>query len=50
MLDQLIEWVKQYETRADEYGLNRHRQIFAAFPGKKREFTTIEAYSDAEKI
>ena len=28
MLDHLIQWVKDYETRNDEYGLKRHRQIF----------------------
>ena len=31
MLGQLIQWVKEYETRNDEYGLKRHRQIFANF-------------------
>src|SRR5690606_1506219 len=33
----LLEWVKTYETRADEYGLARHRQIYDGFPGRKRE-------------
>ncbi len=36
-LDQLIAWVRQYETRDDEYGLRRHRAIFNRFAGPKRE-------------
>ena len=40
MLDQLIQWVKEYETRNDEYGLKRHRQIFDNFSGTKREYTS----------
>ncbi|MGB8699724.1 MAG: hypothetical protein WCD18_09940 [Thermosynechococcaceae cyanobacterium] len=39
MLETLIQWVRDYETRNDEYGLQRHRQIFDAFPGKKCEYT-----------
>lgn len=43
MLAQLIDWVKEYETRNDEYGLKRHRQIFDSFAGPKREYkSTIE--------
>ncbi len=41
MLGQLIQWVQEYETRNDEYGLKRHRQIFNHFPGPKREYTTV---------
>ena len=47
MLDQLIAWVKEYETRDDEYGLKRHRQIFAGFAGRKREYTSISSYSES---
>ncbi len=43
MLPQLIDWVKQYETRDDEYGLPRHRRIFEEFRGPKREFTGKES-------
>ena len=39
MLDSLIDWVRAYETRDDEYGLQRHRQLFECFAGPKREFT-----------
>jgi len=35
----LIDWVKQYPTRDDEFGLARHRAIFDAFEGPKRECT-----------
>lgn len=39
MLQQLMEWVRQYEKREDEFGLSRHRAIFDGFAGKKREMT-----------
>jgi adenylate kinase family enzyme len=44
MLDQLLAWVRDYETREDEYGLKRHRQIFDRFNGFKREFTSVASY------
>ena len=33
MLSQLIQWVQEYQTRNDEYGLKRHRQVFDKFFG-----------------
>jgi len=36
----LIEWVRAYPERDDEYSLSRHRHIFDAFRGVKREFTS----------
>lgn len=36
-LAHLIDWVRQYETRDDEFGLKRHRRIFEEFGGTKRE-------------
>jgi len=36
----LLTWVREYETRSDEYSLARHRRIFESFTGPKREFTT----------
>jgi len=45
MLTHLIQWVREYETRDDEYGLKRHRQIFDRFAGSKREYTTVASYS-----
>jgi adenylate kinase family enzyme len=44
MLGQLIEWVKEYETRNDEYGLRRHRRIFGNFSGPKREYKSTAEY------
>jgi adenylate kinase family enzyme len=46
MLSQLVQWVREYETRDDEYGLKRHRQIFESFEGRKRECTSVESYCD----
>ncbi len=45
-LSSLIEWVRTYETRNDEYGLQRHRQIYDQFSGSKREYTTVASYSE----
>ena len=44
MLSQLIAWVKDYETRRDEYGLRRHRRIFDSFLGPKREYKSTAGY------
>ena len=38
-LDMLKDWVRQYETRADTYGLAYHRRVYASFDGEKREYT-----------
>lgn len=35
----LIEFIREYETRTDEYGLARHRAIFDAHIGPKCEYT-----------
>jgi CubicO group peptidase (beta-lactamase class C family) len=42
----LIKFIHEYETVAGEYGLARHRAIFAAFRGPKREYTQ----QDAEQV
>lgn len=44
ILDNLIAWVRQYPTRDDECGLTRHRALFDAFTGKKREYTSANEY------
>lgn len=33
----LLDWVRSYEHRGDEYGLAQHRVLFDAFDGPKRE-------------
>lgn len=44
-LESLIEWVAQYEARDDEYGLQRHRALFDAFEGPKREVDAADITS-----
>lgn len=41
MLEPLIAWVRQYDTRDDEFGLRRHRALFDAFTGPKVEFKSM---------
>ena len=33
----LVEWVRRYESRDDEYGLAAHRALYDGFDGPKRE-------------
>lgn len=47
LLETLIAWVRDYETRDDEYGLRRHRRIFARFAGPKREYRHVADYGEA---
>lgn len=35
----LLEWVRGYASRDDEYGLAQHRALFAGFDGVKHEYT-----------
>jgi len=42
VLDYLLNWAAEYETRDDEFGLKRHRQIFDAFSGLKREYEAVD--------
>ena len=46
MLAQLVQWVRNYETRDDEYGLRRHRQVFDRFKGPKHEYSSVDSYGD----
>jgi adenylate kinase family enzyme len=43
-LDNLLQWVRSYETRDDEYGLSRHRSLYQSFDGKKRELCHPSEY------
>lgn len=38
-LAMLIEWVREYETRSDDFSLRRHRDLFDTFSGPKAEYT-----------
>jgi adenylate kinase family enzyme len=41
MLDFLLGWVREYDTRDDEYSLARHRAVFDGFTGSKREYRSV---------
>lgn len=43
-LDHLIQWVRSYAERSDEFGLSRHRDLYASFGGKKRELADPAEY------
>ena len=43
-LENLLQWVRSYESRRDEYGLSRHRKLYESFHGKKREFNHPSEY------
>lgn len=45
-LDFLIQWVREYETRTDEYSLARHRALFESFNGPKQELTALVPQSE----
>jgi len=39
-LEFLLSWVRDYESRTDEYSLARHRDLFEAFSGPKVELSS----------
>lgn len=39
-LDMLIDWIRDYTERDDEFSLAAHRRLFDGFAGRKREFTS----------
>jgi len=41
MLPTLLDWVRGYYTRDDPWSLARHRQLFDAFAGSKRELKSL---------
>lgn len=41
-LTMLLDWVKEYETRDDEFSLQSHRQLFEDFVGEKIEYLSNE--------
>jgi adenylate kinase family enzyme len=46
-LAMLLEWVRAYETRSDEFSLRAHRTLFDGFAGAKRELVTPSQIADA---
>ena len=47
-LENLLQWVRSYVDRTDEYGLSRHRELYDSFKGKKCEFNHPGDYESAE--
>ncbi len=41
-LEMLVSWIEQYPQRDDEFSLRAHQELFAAFSGAKREYTSNE--------
>ena len=41
-LDFLIGWIRDYETRTDEFSLPAHKELLHSFSGKKTEIKTRE--------
>jgi len=46
-LPMLIDWIRAYATRTDEFSLAAHRALFDAYAGAKRELTSL---ADAELL
>jgi adenylate kinase family enzyme len=44
-LRMLVEWVREYETRDDEFSLGEHRRLFDAHAGRKAEYRSNEETS-----
>jgi adenylate kinase family enzyme len=40
-LELLLDWVREYEIRTDEYSLARHRELFRRFHGPKVELSFL---------
>ena len=43
-LNMLQNWVKEYETRTDEYSYKKHKEIYNNFSGGKEEYTVLKEY------
>lgn len=50
ILANLIQWVRAYAHRADEYGLSRHRDLYASFGGRKRELNHPSEYASIRLV
>jgi adenylate kinase family enzyme len=45
-LRMLIEWVREYETREDEFSLREHRALYDSHAGKKSEYKSNEEVAE----
>ncbi|AQQ69458.1 shikimate kinase [Microbulbifer agarilyticus] len=43
-LDMLVSWIKEYDTRLDTFSRAAHRELFAAFQGKKTLYTENQVH------
>lgn len=43
-LEFLLEWVREYETRSDEFGLVEHLRVYERFDGRKCELCSVSEY------
>jgi adenylate kinase family enzyme len=41
-LEMLLDWVRAYDTREDEFSRRSHRRLFKAFSGPKREIVELD--------
>jgi len=39
-LEMLIEWIKEYPVRNDEFSYKAHSKLYEEFPGEKEQFTS----------
>ncbi len=47
-LEMLVNWIRQYDTRSDEFSFAAHREVFFAFDGSKAELTSRNAIATFE--
>jgi adenylate kinase family enzyme len=46
MLERLLEWVRDYYEREDDWSLFSHRKLFDGYQGPKREVTDLTGLTD----
>lgn len=49
-LELLINWVREYETRSDEFSLQAHQKLYEQYQGKKTEYKTRDDTSQRIKM
>lgn len=45
-LPMLIDWIRAYDSRTDEFSRTAHAKLFQSFPGKKRELRESLNYTE----